>query len=195
MTAHWNNSVADMGRDPKSARQAVQLDRQEVSVLVSAFQYKQWADRRTLDAAKSIEGSEDAQPLSFIRQQLNHMVIVEELFRARLLGDEPLHCSTNTEIVPSLNELDLKLTFSNQWLISYVADLHPETLNDQLSFEFVDGQRGRMTRLEILFHLVNHGTYHRGAIGHALDLAKALRPADTYTVFIHSLQPERRLET
>jgi uncharacterized damage-inducible protein DinB len=184
-----------MARDPKSARQAVQLDRQEVSVLVSVFQYKQWADRRTLDAAKSIEESEDAQPLSFIRQQLNHMVIVEELFRARLLGDEPLHCSTNTEIVPSLNELDLKLTFSNQWLASYVADLHPETLDDQLSFEFVDGQRGRMTRLEILFHLVNHGTYHRGAIGHALDLAKALRPADTYTVFIHSLQPERRLET
>lgn len=49
-----------------------------------------------------------------------------------------------------------------------------------------------MTRQEILFHIVNHGTYHRGAIGHALDLAGAPRPADTYTVFIHAAQPQRR---
>ena len=49
-----------------------------------------------------------------------------------------------------------------------------------------------MTRLEILFHIINHGTYHRGAIGHALDLAEVPHPADTYTVFIHAAQPERR---
>jgi uncharacterized damage-inducible protein DinB len=49
-----------------------------------------------------------------------------------------------------------------------------------------------MTRQEILFHIVNHGTYHRGAIGHALDLVGAVRPADTYTVFSHSVEPSRR---
>jgi uncharacterized damage-inducible protein DinB len=46
-----------------------------------------------------------------------------------------------------------------------------------------------------MFHLVNHGSYHRGAIGHALDLADASRPADTFTVFIHSAEPHRRGET
>jgi len=50
-----------------------------------------------------------------------------------------------------------------------------------------------MTRLEILFHIINHGTYHRGAIGHALDLAQVSHPADTYTVFIHATEPERRV--
>ena len=49
-----------------------------------------------------------------------------------------------------------------------------------------------LTREEIIYHLINHGTYHRGAIGHALDLAAAPRPADTYTVFIHAAEPERR---
>jgi uncharacterized damage-inducible protein DinB len=164
-------------------------------MLIDTFKYKQWADRRTLDAAKAIEGPETSATVSFIRQQLNHMVIVEELFRARLLGDEPSHHSTNTEIVPILNEIDLRLTQSNQWFARYVADLDFEALNDQIAFQFVDGKHGRMTRLEIIFHIVNHGTYHRGAIGHALDLAKAARPADTYTVFIHALQPERRRQT
>ena len=53
-------------------------------------------------------------------------------------------------------------------------------------------ERGSLSREEILFHLVNHGTYHRGAIGHALDLANAHRPADTYTIFIHAVEPSRR---
>lgn len=30
------------------------------------------------------------------------------------------------------------------------------------------------------------------SFGHALDLAGAPRPADTYTLYIHSAQPERR---
>ncbi|OWW18077.1 DinB family protein [Noviherbaspirillum denitrificans] len=164
-------------------------------MFIDIFKYKQWADRRTLDAAKSIDGQENSATTSFIRQQLNHMVIVEELFRARLIDDESSHRSTNTEIVPELNELDLRLTQSNEWFIRYVTELDLEALNDQISFQFVDGRHGRMTRQEILFHIVNHGTYHRGAIGHALDLAKAARPADTYTVFIHTHQPERRLQT
>jgi len=49
-----------------------------------------------------------------------------------------------------------------------------------------------LSREEAIFHLINHGTYHRGAIGHALDRAEGSRPADTYTVFIHGAEPERR---
>ncbi|WP_241077695.1 DinB family protein [Phytopseudomonas seleniipraecipitans] len=56
---------------------------------------------------------------------------------------------------------------------------------------FVDGKQGMLSREEAIFHLVNHATYHRGAIGHALDLADANLPADTYTVFIHGAEPQR----
>ncbi|MDF3933878.1 DinB family protein, partial [Pseudomonas citronellolis] len=81
---------------------------------------------------------------------------------------------------------------SNRWLLAYAQALSEADAGQWLDFRFADGQAGRMTRREMLFHLVNHGTYHRGAIGHALDLAGAPRPADTYTVFIHAVQPQRR---
>lgn len=162
-------------------------------MLIDAFKYKQWADRRTLDAAKGLEERDGSMAVSFIRQQLNHMVIVEELFRARLLGEETPHPTTNTEVVPALDELEVRLTQSNEWLSHYVTESASDMLNEQISFRFVDGKQGRLSRLEILFHVVNHGTYHRGAIGHALDLAKAVRPADTFTVFIHAEEPERRM--
>lgn len=161
-------------------------------MLIETFKYKQWADQRTFDAVRAIKGSEHPSSAAFARQQFNHMVRVEELFKARLLGEPAPHASTNTELVPSLNELGERITISNLWFTRYVEQLEHGELDHSLNFQFVDGKRGVMTRREILFHIVNHGTYHRGAIGHALDLANAARPADTYTVFIHSVEPSRR---
>ena len=161
-------------------------------MLVDALRYKAWADRRTLDAVAAIDSRKFPSALAFARQQLNHMVIVEELFRARLLAAPEPHSSTNTAQVPELAELDGRLMASNEWLGAYAAAVTPQALNETIRFTFADGKRGSLSRAEVLFHLINHGTYHRGAIGHALDLADAPRPADTFTVFVHSAEPSRR---
>lgn len=85
-----------------------------------------------------------------------------------------------------------RFTKANVWLQDYARTLPAEQLAQAIHFRFVDGQQGTMRRDEVLYHLINHGTYHRGAIGHALDLAGAARPADTYTVFVHAAEPGRR---
>ena len=120
------------------------------------------------------------------------MVRVEEVFRARLLGMNEPHSTSNSEVVPALEELSQRLLDSNGWLQTYAESTPPETLAEKIHFRFLDGKGGTMTREEVLFHLVNHGTYHRGAIGRALDVAGDLRPADTYTVFVHAVEPGRR---
>ena len=164
-------------------------------MLLDALRYKAWADRRTLDAVAAIDRRQFPSALAFARQQLNHMVIVEELFRARLLAAPEPHSSTNTAEVPELGELDGRLMASNAWLGAYAVGLTPPALGETIRFTFADGKRGSLSREEVLFHLINHGTYHRGAIGHALDLAHAPRPADTFTVFIHAAEPGRRSES
>ena len=161
-------------------------------MLIDMFRYKQWADRRTLDAVRAIDVTLHSVAMAFACQQLNHMVRVEELFRARLLEEPAPHASTNTEAVPALDALDARLMVSNAWFAQYIQAQDAQRLRQRLHFQFVDGLQGTLTRQEILFHVVNHGTYHRGAIGHALDLAQASRPADTYTVFIHAAEPARR---
>ena len=161
-------------------------------LFADVLRYKAWADRRTLDAVAAIDGQQFPAAMAFARQQLNHMVLVEELFRARLLAAPEPHRSTNTEGVPELRELDERLSASNEWLGGYVAALIPEALGETIRFTFTDGKHGSLSREEVIFHLINHATYHRGAIGHALDLAHAPRPADTFTVFIHAAQPGRR---
>ncbi|NVD97556.1 DinB family protein [Massilia sp. BJB1822] len=157
------------------------------------LQYKQWADKRTLDAVALIDSVQFPSEIAFARQQLNHMVRVEEVFRARLLEKPEPHATSNTEVVPELAELRERLSASNDWLLKYAESTPSEILAEKIHFRFLDGLDGTLSREEILFHMVNHGTYHRGAIGRALDLAGGLRPADTYTVFIHAMEPQRRL--
>lgn len=163
-------------------------------LLHDALRYKAWADRRTLDAIATIDAQRFACAVAFACRQLNHMVRVEELFRARLLAAAEPHASTNSDDVPALCDLDRRLCASNEWLQGYVRSLTAADLQESIRFTFTDGQRGTLTREEMIFHLVNHGTYHRGAVGHALDLARAARPADTFTVFIHAAEPHRRTE-
>jgi uncharacterized damage-inducible protein DinB len=163
-------------------------------MLSDLLRYEQWADRRTLDAVAAIDVHRFASAMAFARQQLNHMVRVEELFRARLLGWPDPHSTTNCDSVPELEELDRRLSMSNEWLRSYATSLDASGRAESIRFHFVDGKRGTLSREEVLFHLINHGTYHRGAIGHALNLAEAHRPPDTYAVFIHVVEPTRRDE-
>jgi len=48
---------------------------------------------------------------------------------------------------------------------------------------------------EMLFHILNHGSYHRGSIAHALDIANVPHPIDGYCAYIHEAEPDRREQT
>ncbi len=159
-------------------------------MLVQGYRYKRWADDRTLDAVRHIDNTTHADSYAFVLQQINHMTIVQELFKSRLLGEEAPHSSTNTDVVPNLTELSRRLGSSNDWYSNYVAAL--DQGNQKISFVFADGKRGAMTVDEILFHVLTHGSYHRGNIAHALDLAGVSHPVDGYGIYIHEVEPERR---
>lgn len=162
------------------------------TLILHQLRYKEWADNRTIQAVEQIDANRFPSELAFARQQLNHLVRVEEVFRARLQGTIEPHTETNSELLPCFVELKLRLAESNSWLKAYFDSIPEASLNEDIHFSFLDGKRGTMSRAEILFHLINHGTYHRGAIGRVLDVAGGLRPADTYTVYIHAAEPARR---
>ena len=159
-------------------------------MFVQAFNYKKWADERTLNAIATIDKDAFLKSYRFTLQQINHMVIVEELFKSRLISTPAPHESTNTQVVPDLQELTTRLTESGAWYLNYVSSR--ESYSESIPFIFADGKPGNMTVEEILFHIVNHGSYHRGNIAHALDLASVPHPVDGYGLYIHEKEPERR---
>ena len=73
-----------------------------------------------------------------------------------------------------------------------VGGLDDAQLAESVAFRFTDGDTGRMSRSEILNHLVVHGTYHRGAAGRILAAHAVQPPRDSLTTFLHRLEPDRR---
>ncbi len=73
------------------------------------------------------------------------------------------------------------------WYIKYVETCPEEKLSELMTFQFVDGGEGQMTRQDMILHVVNHGTYHRGFIGDMMYQVPASLPANDLPVFLRDV--------
>lgn len=162
-----------------------------VTTLQSLFAYKAWANAELLSLLATLPASHDEQRHTCIRT-LNHIHVVDCLFRAHLSATTRPFDATNTPATPALDTLHNDVVATDAWYIQYVAALTEPGLSEVLTFTFTDGDAGRMTREEILLHVITHGGYHRGNVGQVLKSIGVAPPRDLYTRFLHASEPERR---
>jgi uncharacterized damage-inducible protein DinB len=60
----------------------------------------------------------------------------------------------------------------------------PAQLDEVVPFTFVGGGEGRMTRMQILMHLVVHTSYHRGFVADLFYQVPARPPTTDLTVYL-----------
>jgi uncharacterized damage-inducible protein DinB len=159
--------------------------------LKSLFAYKAWANRELFAALASLPPGH-AEPLHTCVRTLNHIYVVDRLFRARLGGEPTPFDATNTKDTPALAQLRADVEATDGWYVNYVATLTASACAEMLDFTFADGDPGRMSREEILLHVVTHGGYHRGNVGQVLKSISVAPPRDLYTMFLHQSEPARR---
>jgi uncharacterized damage-inducible protein DinB len=53
-----------------------------------------------------------------------------------------------------------------------------------VTFRLVSGEAGAMTRAEILMHIVNHASYHRGWVSDLFFQIPAKPPTTDWNIFI-----------
>jgi uncharacterized damage-inducible protein DinB len=159
--------------------------------LKSLFAYKSSADRE-LFALLATVSSDHADELHTCIRTLNHIHVVDRIFRAHLAAEPRPFDATNTKDTPSLARLQADVTATDAWYEQYVANASPTTLGEVIQFQFTDGDRGRMSREEILLHVITHGGYHRGNVGQVLKSIAIAPPRDFYTRFLHQSEPARR---
>ena len=162
-----------------------------VTTLKSLFAYKAWANTE-LFALLGTLPSEHSEQLHTCIRTLNHIYVVDRLFRARLAGEPAPFHATNTKETPTLAQLQGEVESTDAWYVKYVASVVESDLSHALDFTFADGDRGRMSREEILLHVITHGGYHRGNVGQVLKSISVAPPRDLYTKFLHQSEPSRR---
>jgi len=162
-----------------------------IATLKSLFAYKAWANAELLDVLATLPPEHSEQLHSSIRI-LNHAHVVDRLFRARLAAEAEPFAATNTMETPTLDRLRREIESTDAWYVDYVSSIPQVALSEVLQFTFTDGDPGRMSREEILLHVITHGGYHRGNVGQVLQSISVASPRDLYTKFLHQSEPTRR---
>jgi len=154
------------------------------------FHYKAWANDALLTALAKLDASSQITGLAI--KALSHSYIVDRIFAAHLRRTPHAYPSANANELPTLVQLSDEIRRSDREYVEYVAALDRDQLEERIDFTFTDGAPGRMSREEMLMHVITHGIGHRGQVS-ALMLLNALPPAkDGFTTYLHESEPDSR---
>ncbi|MBP6902565.1 MAG: DinB family protein [Burkholderiaceae bacterium] len=162
--------------------------------LQSLFAQKSWANNELFNALAAIDAAQHPAAVHTAMRTLNHIHVVDRIFRAHLIGEPHGYTATNTEATPELGELQFAAAETDAWFEAYVAGVGQAELDQVIAFGFTDGDAGAMSREEMLLHVITHGAYHRGNVGQVMKSLSIAPPRDLLTKFLHLREPARRQE-
>jgi uncharacterized damage-inducible protein DinB len=156
--------------------------------------YNRWANEVFFKAVAELPAEEITKPrqtlFKNIVHTLNHNYVIDCIFRAHLEGREHGYTARNTVEPPSLEELRRSQRDIDAWYVDWSDAVTDAALDEKISFTFVGGGAGVMTREQILMHLVNHTSYHRGFAADLFYQIPAKPPTTDLTVFLRDVPQE-----
>lgn len=131
------------------------------------FEYNAWANHRSLEAVAALTPEQFTRDLgsSFksVRDTLAHIVAAEWIWLERFHGRSP------SSFPPDLESLD-HAGLDTRWAeverdwTDFVASLGDSDLVRVYAYKTIKGDPQEQPAWQMLQHLVNHGSYHRGQV-------------------------------
>jgi len=150
--------------------------------------YRMWADRLTFDAVAALPPGEATKerPTLFKTMvgTLNHNYVIDLIWQAHLEGRDHGFAARNLVLHPELADLWQAQQAVNQWYIDWSDRQSQASLDEAVNFTFIGGEKGSMSRGEMLLHVVNHATYHRGWVAEMFFQVPARNPTTDLPVFL-----------
>jgi len=153
----------------------------DVRTIRRLTRYRAWADQLTYDAVAALPPGEAVKerPTLFktIIGTLNHNLLIDLIWQAHLEGRPHGFAARNLVLHAELAALWDAQQAANRWHVAYAAALPDAAFDELVPFRFISGVTGTMTRAEMLLHVVNHGTYHRGWVADMFFQVPAKNPS------------------
>ncbi len=123
-----------------------------------------------------------------VHASINHMLLVEEIWRARL-AEAPLSIKDlATEIEPDRMQLKARMLASAQAWQTYVEQTEDGILFADFDYRNLAGQPFRLPRSVIVHTMFTHGAHHRGQVSTALTQLGQDAPVLDYPLFYFDYQ-------
>lgn len=165
-------------------RYALAMNRNDIENL---FEYNRWANAAVLNAVAPLSAeeftTEIASSYRSIRDTLTHILSAEWAWLTRCLGTSPKQM-LDPEEFPDLLSVRKKWAEVDRDMEEFIDDLSEDLLEKVIAYTNFQGQRWKYPLSQILQHVVNHSSYHRGQV---ITLLRALgaKPVMTdYLVYI-----------
>lgn len=157
-----------------------------VEEIQELFAYNRWANRRLLEAAAQLDDDAFTRHLggSFptVRDTLAHILGAEWVWLTRWLGDSPT-------AIPAAWDLSTLLGIRAEWervereRDAFLAGLDDGALAGVVAYRTMRGEPFAQPLGQLLRHVVNHSSYHRGQVASQLRELGVEVPATDLVVF------------
>lgn len=153
--------------------------------------YTQWADERLYAALEAVDEAAVQAPQpgrpGGMAGVLGHMVVVDRIWKGHLSGQAHGFTSRTLAQRPWRAQLAALQAAEDAWYRQHVQAQTAQSLQEAIDFRFVDGGAGRMRREDMLLHVVNHKTYHRGYVADMLYALGLQPPTLDLPVFLRDV--------
>jgi uncharacterized damage-inducible protein DinB len=152
-----------------------------------------WATRLVLDGAKALPAPEYEKDRKTshggIKSTLEHMYVADALWFSRVAG-EPFAKISDVPIPGSLQELEKEWTnLLDRW-IRWIGQLRSNNFGMEVGYTNSQGVPYRTPLWQIVLHLVNHSTHHRGQVIAMMRQAGMKPPGTDLIMYYRSLEKQ-----
>jgi uncharacterized damage-inducible protein DinB len=158
------------------------------NTLITLTRYAEWADQKIYEVVARLPEPELVKPQkilfgSLIRT-LEHAYAMDVVWQAHLQGSSHGFTSRTPQLYSDLAELRSAQLALDQWYVQLAEEMSETTAREVVHFTFIGGSAGSMTRADIVLHVVNHKTYHRGHVADMLFQIPVQPPTTDLPVFL-----------
>jgi uncharacterized damage-inducible protein DinB len=157
-------------------------------VIRKLARYNAWANKTIFDAVAALPAGEAAKerPTLFknMVNTLNHLYVVDLIWQAHLQGREHGLPALNTVLHPDLDELWRAQRDIDDWYVGWSDALSDAQADEIVRFTLISGNQGKMRRGDVMLHVVNHTSYHRGFVADMFCQIPARPPLTDLPVFL-----------
>lgn len=148
---------------------------------------KQWADQGLCELVADNMDRLEAEDAVIVLRILDHFHVVDRIFQHHLRSLAHPFRGPRSDVLPDIATLAAGIKEIDDWYVDYVDGLSAAEFDQPVDFTYTNGTPMRMTRGEILSHVSQHGSYHRGNAGILFQKKGVTGARDAITDYLEAM--------